>query len=128
LLEKNADIFRFFQHMVAFRKAHPSLCRSRFWREDVSWYGTGPQVDQSPQSHAVAFHLRGSSQNDTDLYVMVNAAANDALFRIQQAGIWKRVVDTSLASPDDIAEPGAENPIDGSEYLLKARSVVVLMR
>jgi len=59
---------------------------------------------------------------------MVNAAAHDALFRIQQPGVWKRVVDTSLASPNDVAEPGSETHIDGSEYLLRARSVVVLMR
>jgi glycogen operon protein len=38
-LEANQDIFRFFKSMIAFRKAHPSLCRSRFWREDISWYG-----------------------------------------------------------------------------------------
>jgi glycogen operon protein len=36
LLEKNRDIFRFFKGMIAFRKARPSLGRSRFWREDVS--------------------------------------------------------------------------------------------
>jgi len=72
LLEKNSDVFRFFQYMIAFRKTHRSLCRSRFWREDVSWYGAGSQIDQSPQSHSLAFHLRGRSQNDTDLYVMIN--------------------------------------------------------
>jgi glycogen operon protein len=37
-LRANPDIFRFFQLMIAFRKAHPSLARSRFWREDVRWY------------------------------------------------------------------------------------------
>lgn len=128
-LEKNCEIFRFFQRMIAFRKAHPSLCRSRFWREDVSWYGTGPQVDQSPQSHALAFHLSGASQNDTDLYVMINAAPEDMTFRIQQGGTdtWKRVLDTSLASPEDIAEPGHETRVNGLEYVVKARSVVVLM-
>ncbi len=41
LLEKNHDIFRFFKMMIVFRKAHPSLGRSRFWREDVRWYGVG---------------------------------------------------------------------------------------
>ena len=29
--------------MIAFRKAHPSICRSRFWRDDVRWYGVGPR-------------------------------------------------------------------------------------
>ena len=32
-----------FKRMIAFRKAHPSLARSRFWRDDVRWYGVGPR-------------------------------------------------------------------------------------
>jgi isoamylase len=127
LLEKNSDVFRFFQYMVAFRKAHPSLCRSRFWRDDVCWYGAGPQVDQSPQSHSLAFYLRGASQNDRDLYVMINASSEDLTFRIQHDGPWSRVVDTDLESPDDIVEPGQEPPVSTPEYLVKGRSVVVLM-
>jgi len=35
LLKRNSDLFRFFQRMIAFCKAHPSLARSRFWGEDV---------------------------------------------------------------------------------------------
>ena len=35
LLDNNQDVFRFFKGMIAFRKAHPPLGRSRFWREDV---------------------------------------------------------------------------------------------
>jgi glycogen operon protein len=130
LLEKNSDIFRFFQYMIGFRKTHPSLCRSRFWREDVTWYGAGPQIDQSPQSNSLAFHLRGESQNDTDLYVMINAATKEVRFRIQQgqAGCWKRVVDTSLPTPADIVEPGHEPRINGPDYLVQPRSVVLLMR
>ena len=33
------DIFRFFLKMIQFRKDHPSIGRSMFWRDDVSWYG-----------------------------------------------------------------------------------------
>jgi len=32
LLARNRDVFRFFQRMIAFRKAHPSIGRGRFWR------------------------------------------------------------------------------------------------
>ena len=43
LLEKNRDVFHFFQHMIAFRKARPWIASSRYWREEVHWYGaTGP--------------------------------------------------------------------------------------
>ena len=130
LLKKNRDIFRFFQHMIGFRKAHPSLCRSRFWRDDVSWHGVSHQVDQSAASHSLAFFLRGESQRDHDLYVMINASAKDMTFEIQQgnARAWRRVVDTGLPSPDDISEPGLEPQIDSLEYLVQARSTVLLMR
>ena len=36
-LAQHADIHRFFKLMIAFRKAHPSLGRSRYWRPDVHW-------------------------------------------------------------------------------------------
>ena len=72
-LRTNEDIFRFFKNMIAFRKAHPALSRSRFWREDVAWYGVGPTVDLSHDSRSLAFCLHGASQGDDDIYVMINA-------------------------------------------------------
>ena len=41
-LRRQRGVFRFFRCMIGFRKAHPSLGRSRFWRDDVRWYGVGP--------------------------------------------------------------------------------------
>lgn len=130
LLETNRDVFRFFQHMIAFRKAHPSLCRSRFWRDDVCWHGPSPQVDQSAASHTLAFFLRGESQQDTDLYVMINTGPRDVNFAVNEGSpqTWHLAVDTSLESPDDIVEPGCEPPRADVDYLVKARSVVVLLR
>jgi isoamylase len=96
LLQKNHDIVRFFTLRIAFRKTHPFLGHSRCWREDVHWYGVGTEVDRSLWSHSLAFCLHGSSQQDTDLYVMVNAYTED----------WLRVVDTSLRVQDNFAEPG----------------------
>ena len=62
--EVHADIFRFFRRMIAFRQAHPTLCRSRFWRDDVRWYGVGPSTDLGDDSHSLAFALRGASEGD----------------------------------------------------------------
>jgi glycogen operon protein len=128
VLKRNRDVFRFFQRMIAFRKSHSSLCRSRFWRDDVS-DGAAAQLDQSTESRVLAFHLLGASQQDQDLYVMINASAEDVMFRIQRGNAqdWRRVVDTSLPTPDDIVEPGSEQHINSLEYLVMARSVVVLM-
>lgn len=129
-LQSNQDIFRFFKSMIAFRKAHPSLSRSRFWREDVKWYGTGAQADLGFFSHTLAFCLDGASVADQDIYVMINAYWEDLTFTIQEgaANEWKRVADTSLASPQDFAEPGTEETLQSLNYRVKARSVVILKR
>ena len=127
-LQANPDIFRFFKRMIAFRKSHPSLCRSRFWREDISWYGIGPTVDLSPESRSLAFCLHGASQVDDDIYVMINAYWEELRFRIQEGAPqdWVRIVDTDLPSPHDFSECGL--PLQQSIYQLAPRSIVVLVR
>jgi len=129
LLDSNPDIFRFFKQMITFRKAHPSLGRSRFWRDDVRWFGVGPVVDRSCDSHSLAFHLKGASQHDQDIYVMINAWWDDLHFDIQagSSNHWWRVIDTALASPDDIVAGENEVSLQNMTYLVKARSVVVLV-
>lgn len=130
LLEKNRDIFRFFKGMIAFRKAHASLGRSRFWRGEVRWYGVGSEVDYGDDSHSVAFCLHGASQNDDDIYVMINAYWRDLQFTIQegQPVEWRRVVDTSLPAPLDFLEPGTEPFLQSLTYVMKTLSIVVLLR
>jgi glycogen operon protein len=124
---QNQDIFRFFQRMIAFRKCHPSLCRSRFWRSDVRWYGINGSPDLSEFSHSLAFCVYGASQDDDDLYVMINAHWQRLNFSIQETdGRWARVVDTSLSSPNDFLEAAA--PLEKPAYAVDARSVVVLVR
>ena len=127
-LQANQEIFRFFKSMIAFRKAHPSLCRSRFWREDISWYGIGPQVDLSPDSRSLAFCLRGASQTDDDIYVMINAYWQKLSFQVQEGtpDQWLRVVDTDLATPADFSERGL--PLQSCRYEVAPRSIVVLLR
>ncbi|MCW5978721.1 MAG: glycogen-debranching protein [Bryobacteraceae bacterium] len=130
LLEQNGDMFRFFRHMIAFRKAHPSIARSHYWREDVSWYGMGREVDFSPRGQTMAYCLHGERLGDGDIYVMVNGGARSARFRIQEgeAEEWGRVVDTSLPCPQDIAEPGEEPTLGSLDYAVGGRSVVALYR
>ena len=127
-LQANQDIFRFFKNMICFRKRHPSLSRSRFWREDVNWYGTGEKADLSHDSHSLAFCLHGASQDDDDIYVMINAYWERLNFQLQEgtAQEWKRIVNTALASPDDFSEHG--EPLQSAAYSVAPRSVVVVVR
>ncbi|HZW92765.1 MAG TPA: isoamylase [Candidatus Eremiobacteraceae bacterium] len=127
-LPANRDIFRFFKNMIAFRKSHPSLMRSRFWREDVAWYGVGEKADLSYESGSLAFCLHGASQNDDDIYVMINAYWEKLEFQVQEGAAqeWMRIVDTALAYPDDFSDRG--KPLQALSYSAAPRSVVVLLR
>jgi isoamylase len=124
----HSDVFRFFSKMIAFRKAHPSLARDTFWHDDVKWYGVSNSVDLSADSHTLAYCLHGASQNDDDVYVMINAYWEPLTFTVQE-GLpeqWTRVADTSLASPQDIVDAGTSIP--SLFYTVAPRSVVVLTR
>jgi glycogen operon protein len=114
--------------MISFRKDHPTLCRSRFWREDVSWYGTGKDVDFSTNSRSLAFCLHGASQADDDIYVMINAYWEELYFNIQEGTPqeWKRIVDTGLPASDDFSGTGV--PLERMSYAVAPRSMVVLLR
>jgi len=127
-LHTNRDVFRFFKNMIAFRKRHPSLSRSRFWREDVTWYGVAERADLSNYSHSLAFCLHGASQDDDDIYVMINAYWEKLEFQIREgtAQEWMRIGDTASASPDDFSERG--EPLQELTYSVAPRSVVVLLR
>jgi glycogen operon protein len=126
-LSANQDIFRFASMLIAFRKAHPSISRSRFWREDVSWFGTAGSPDFSASSHTLAYLVRGASQKDTDIYVIINLYSEDLTFAIQEPGPWKLAFDTSKATPQDIYAPGSE-PQLGSSLTVKARSVIAAIK
>jgi glycogen operon protein len=122
--ETHAGFHRFVREMIAFRKRHPSIGRSRFWREDVHWYGPAGGPDLA--SRCLAYCLRGASHGDADLYVMINAAADPVRFDIQAAASrpWRAVVDTARPSPEDLRPDGT--PLDGASYVVEGRSVVVL--
>jgi hypothetical protein len=60
---------------------------------------------------------------------MINAFWEDLEFGIyaETPGGWRRAVDTSLSSPDDIVVPGDEVPLVEPCYRVRARSIVVLV-
>jgi glycogen operon protein len=128
-LDANRDVFRFFRKMIAFRKRHPSIARSRYWRGDVRWYGTRGDVDRSAGCHTLAYCLHGASQGDRDLYVMANAGVDEAAFDVQEgrSDTWLRAIDTGLDSPDDICGAGREVPVGALRCVLRPRSVTVLI-
>jgi glycogen operon protein len=129
-IDEFPDVHRFFRLMIAFRGVHPSIARSTFWRDDVTWFGADGPPDLGTGSHSIAYVLRGAAEQDDDLYVMINGRTEPVEFSIQvgDAGDWRRAIDTSLETPDDIADDLAGGVIDQRTYWLDARSVVVLTR
>jgi isoamylase len=128
-IDAEREVLRFFRRMIAFRKAHPSISRSRFWREDVHWHGPSAEPDYSAESRQIAYFLSGASERDDDLYVMINSAPESIEFEVAEPGVWKRAIDTSLPSPEDIVDDvrgGAA--LEGLRYSVSGRSVVALVR
>ncbi len=128
--DEHSDLLRFVRRMIAFRKAHPSISRSRFWREDVKWYGTQHAVDLSSSATCLAYCLHGASQGDSDLYVMLNNGPDTVTFGIHEgrAGTWKKVVETSAASPNDIIDEHSAMVVGDTFHRVAGHSIVVLIR
>jgi glycogen operon protein len=138
-VDANRGLLRFFRRMIALRKRHPSIRCERFFDgkvnerglPDVTWHGCrlGHPGWSDPSSAVLAFTLGGFA-GEPDLHVMLNMDGQDLDFDLPPVPgrSWFRVVDTSLASPDDVVEPGREVEITtGGIYRVNARSVVVLM-
>ena len=89
-----------------------------------------PSIDMSYHSRSLAYYLNGESEDDVDLYVMINEHDQSLRFSIVdgQHKPWFRVVDTGLDSPNDICESGTEIQVIGTKYLVQPRSIVVLIQ
>ncbi len=140
LVEKNADIFRFFKLMINFRNCycHSALRRRYFFNgevnerglTDIHWHGCklfSPGW-HDPDAKVLAFTL-GGFEGEADIHVMLNMYWEDLDFEIPsiEGRKWYKVVDTALASPMDIVEPGEETVVSGNVFPVKDRSVVVLI-
>jgi glycogen operon protein len=125
-LEEHTDLHRFVSLLVSFRRSHPSIGRSSHWGDDVTFIGPDGVDWLAPDSRTVGWHLVGASLGDDDVVVLANAHWEAVEMRLPE-GIWSRVVDTSLAAPDDIVGYGHEVAITTDTYWLAPRSTVVLV-
>jgi glycogen operon protein len=124
--------------MIKFRHGHPALRRRQYYwgekdgqgRPEIAWHGV--QLEHPDWSHewrSLAFTLSGFGV-DVDIHVMISAYTEALRFELPKphtGGSWFRVVDTSLPSPDDIADEGEEIAIGEPTYELGPRSVAVLI-
>jgi glycogen operon protein len=109
---------------------------------DIYWHGTEPHApDFSAESRVIALTIDGRftgrddvlpSGRDADIYVAINGGDVATAFLIPpspQGKRWRRVVDTGLASPDDITPDEAAGKLvaDGSRYPVGPFALIVLV-
>ncbi|RKX24570.1 MAG: hypothetical protein DRP45_07935 [Candidatus Zixiibacteriota bacterium] len=138
LVEKNADLLRYFRLLIKFRKDHPILMLSSFSKHDngkdtAIWHGTEPDCpDRSYESRSLAVQFSEDHDGSLeDIYIAVNAHWDPLRFNLpllSNGRKWYRVIDTMQSAPRDIAEPGDE-PIVGPQsfYPVGPRSTIVLI-
>jgi glycogen operon protein len=143
LKERNAELFRFCQGLIAFRKAHPVVRQPRFaatWsgatgRLEISWHGTRAwAADWSASSRVLAMlaRLRGGSPEDDDVvYAAFNMYWEALSFEVpalENGRSWHVVANTGVEPPADVFVPGTEPPLENPQQLLVGgRSVVILV-
>jgi glycogen operon protein len=136
-LTEQADLRRFLQGLIRFRREQAPFRSERFWTTgradllpEVTWHGVHCQEpDWSHDSHSLAFSLRGSDRRET-VFVILNAYWGPLEFelpKLPRGKSWHRVVDTALPSPEDLAGPGQEQPVPGYAYRAGERSAVILL-
>ncbi|MDR1744304.1 MAG: glycogen debranching protein GlgX [Planctomycetota bacterium] len=136
----NADMIRFVRLMIAFRRDHPILRRKRFFSQGggITWHGEREnEPDWSEAASWLAFLLDGGQAKlpgggrDDDIYVMMNASAEWRHFAVPgRGGEWRKILDTSRPSPEDIYESIDSAPSVGERqdrFAVEPRSVVVLV-
>lgn len=132
LVTKNPDLLRYTRMMVAFRKAHCLGGRGHnpVFR-NIVWHGAKPlSANWQEWSRLLAwelepFKVEGESA-DQAVYVATNAHWEPTQIELPE-GNWYRIVDTSLASGQDIVADDEAQQVGGS-LTLQPRSTIVLVR
>jgi glycogen operon protein len=139
LVEKNADVHRFVSLLSEkrlLRTLEPERQRETLnqvlRRATRAWHGVKlNQPDWSDQSHSLAFSAE-SLNGKLCFYVILNAYWEALDFELPPSGgaiesAWRRWIDTTLESPDDIVEWQDAPAISEVTYRVGPRSVVVLV-
>jgi glycogen operon protein len=140
-------LVRFARGLIAFRMRHPAFRRPEFFTgldadfnatPDITWFDEmGMNPDWAKIDARIAARIDGSKadiladRDDNDFYLIFNAKDESAVFKVGPAPMarrWFRVIDSSLPSPEDLAEPGDEAIlVPQDEYAVSPRSIVLLI-
>jgi glycogen operon protein len=138
LLSRHGDVHRFLRLLVKRRvlrdmgSEEQHLTLNQLIRaSDHGWHGIRHnQPDWSDESHSLAFSV-DSSRHSVSVYVILNAYWEFLSFELPAPKAsqrpWRRWIDTSLNSPEDIVDWQQALPVSGGSYAVGPRSVVVLV-
>jgi isoamylase len=144
-VERNTDLFEFFQKAIAFVRRFPVLQRRRFalgtdldadGLPDLAWFGTdlGDPRWNDPESRTLCVQMDtgGDAVSQAQrLFFILNAHFENrrvALPPLPAPVAWHRAIDTSLPAGEDISGAGSEVRLDPTGfYIANARSTVVLL-
>ena len=139
LLDRHPGLHRFVTSLIAFRQRRDVMVggtqltlNQLLQRSRIDWHGVALyQPDWSDQSRSLAFCLT-SFNGCFELHGMLNAYWEPLRFELPPAGIsnhraWRRWIDTSLPSPDDIVDWERAPQISDTTYLVQPRSVAFLV-
>lgn len=140
LLNKHADLHRFVKLLIARRRLrntlheHQRISLNRLIREaNKAWHGTKlDHPDWGQQSRSIAFTAEIKKEQIL-LHLILNAYWEPLDFELPPTdedgnNRWRRWIDTSLDSPNDIGEWQTAPPIADTLYRAAPHSVVVLWR
>jgi len=134
LLDRHADVHRFAGLLAARRllrdveHEQQRISLTQLIADaDKSWHGVKlGQPDWGPDSHSIALTAR-RRREPTSFHLILNAFWEPLEFELPPTdGPWRRWIDTSLPSPEDIVEWEKAPASPGSTYRAGPRSVVVL--
>jgi glycogen operon protein len=136
LLERYGDVHRFVCELAAFRQRRDVVGEGRTLSLNqllrlapVEWHGVAlNRPDWSDQSHSLAFTLR-SLRSRFLLHGIFNAYWRPLTFALPsppEGQCWRRWIDTSLTTPDDIRRWEQAPCVQAPTYTAGSRSVVVL--
>ena len=140
LAQKNAGLVRFTKNLISYRKAHNVFSRTKFFTDsydkdtvpEIAWYDINAKnPDWTKQKRFLGFKLNGAGTGDSDFYIATNTDIYDltiTLPALSDGRQWYLVADTSLDSPEDMAQQGCEELLrEQRRYVLLSGATVMLI-
>jgi glycogen operon protein len=139
LVERHADIHRFVRLLITARLMwhtswkYADLTLNQILRQArLEWHGVRlGQPDWGHDSHSIAFSA-WSRSGGIVFHFMINAYSEQLTFELPPppglpGSCWRRWLDTSYASPDDIVPWNEAKSLDGTTYELPPYSLAALL-